>query len=66
MCDVQPRSARALVVMGTALAAWDEGVEKAKRALERALRIDAGCAEAVVELGVMYTNEGKGEEAIAL
>lgn len=66
LMESQPRSARALVVMGTALAAWDEGVEKAKRALERALRIDATCAEAVLELGVMYTNEGKGDDAIAL
>ncbi len=31
-----------------------------------ALRIDSSCAEAVIELGVMYTNEGKGDDAIAL
>ena len=31
-----------------------------------ALRIDSSCAEAVIELGVMYTNEGTGDDAIAL
>ena len=61
-----PRNAKAIALVGRVLATSPEGADKARRAFQKALQLDASCADAALALADLHAQRGECDAAAEL